>query len=99
MIGSNICTYSVEMARKYGLNASILYTEIFQRVKCPEPNREPDVEGYIPITADEFQCWTTLTRRQQDKALSVLEDNGLIKCVVKGLPAKKHFKILEGQHD
>lgn len=90
-----IGTYSVEVARKYGINASLLYTEILLFTLNKYEDKSPDDEGYVPITSNEFKELTTLTRRQQDRALKILEENGLIESKLKGIPAKKYFKILK----
>ena len=45
-------------------------------------------------TTESIEENTTLSRHKQEKAISILVDNGFIEYKLNGIPAKKHFKIL-----
>ena len=51
---------------------------------------------FFNVTND-ISCSTTLSYYQIKQAISVLEKWGIIKVVLKGVPAKKHFKIDHSQ--
>ncbi len=53
-----------------------------------------DDEGWFFQTIETIQSITTLSRRKQNTCIKVLEENKVIKTDLRGMPAKRHFKIL-----
>lgn len=82
-----------------GLNPAILLCELAnQSAHFDKDNKLEtfnDEEGYFFEKISEMELRTGLSRKEQDTALKVLRDRGLIKSLVKGLPAKRYFKIDE----
>lgn len=52
-------------------------------------------DGFFFSTIDDLGESTGYTDRQQRKAIKNLVSYGLIKCVLKGIPAKRYFKICD----
>ncbi|ACA63331.1 hypothetical protein [Lactobacillus phage c5] len=53
------------------------------------------VNGMFCATIKDIQTRTALSRHQQDVAISKLEELGIVELVIKGLPAKRYFKLNE----
>lgn len=78
-----------DLARKIGIEAAILLSDLIDKwifFDYPE---------WFYNTSENIQADTTLSRKQQERVLKILEDNNLIECQLQGMPAKRHFKILE----
>jgi hypothetical protein len=78
-----------------GLYETVVYSELLSRYNYFNIREELDDEGYFYNTIDNFQLGTSLSAKQQKTALSNLEKLGLIKTKLKGVPAKRHFKIVD----
>jgi hypothetical protein len=78
-----------DFARQFGIETTLLLSDLIDKwiyFECPD---------WFYNTSENIEIDTTLTRHQQDKAFKVLIENNFIEVDVRGLPAKKHFKILE----
>lgn len=78
-----------DISRAFGIEAAVLLSDLIDKWifhGYPE---------WFYNTSDNIQNDTTLTRRQQEKVISILQSNQLIEFEVKGTPPKKHFKLLE----
>jgi hypothetical protein len=76
-----------------GLEATILYSELLSKEFYFEKNKKLDDEQMFFSTVIDLEYSTTLSKKQQLKAIKALEAIGLIEVKLKGLPAKRHFKI------
>ncbi|HSH51245.1 MAG TPA: hypothetical protein VK982_05945, partial [Bacteroidales bacterium] len=76
-----------------GLEATILYAELLSKEFYFEKNKKLDDEQMFFSTVIDLEYSTTLSKKQQLKAIKALEAIGLIEVKLKGLPAKRHFKI------
>lgn len=85
--------------RELGLNPAILLCELANQSAHFEEEGQletfDDEYGYFYEKIAVMEKRTGLSRREQDTALKVLKERELIKCVVKGLPAKRYFKVNE----
>lgn len=88
-------TVSKELAREIGLHESMILSELISQYEYFKNRGELNHEGYFYCTIDKMEKQTTLTRELQDKAIKNLIKLNLIKKEIKGLPAKRHFKINE----
>ena len=52
-------------------------------------------DGYFFCTAEQFEEETTLSSHFQRKAFTNLEEQGIIKTTLRGVPAKKYFHVNE----
>lgn len=77
-----------------GLHEAILYSELLSKRNYFE-SRGMLEHGYFYNTADNLFRDTGLSAKQQRSAIKKLEDYGLIKTHLHGVPAKKYFKIVD----
>lgn len=75
-----------------GLAEAVLYSELVSK-HFYFKNRGQLEDEYFFNTADNLQLDTGLTPKQQRSAIDKLESLNLIKTKLKGVPAKKYFKI------
>ena len=85
------------LAKALGLHEAIIYSELLSRHCYFADRGRLDAGGYFYNTIEDLQDGTTLTRRQQDKAIGNLAKAGLIKTKLFGMPAKRHFKIIDNE--
>ena len=79
-----------------GVDASLVLSDLIQKEQYFKDNSQ-DNGGYFFNVTNDISCSTTLCYYQIKQALSVLEKWGIIQVVLKGVPAKKHFKIDHSQ--
>lgn len=83
-----------QLAHSLGLNEALVYSELLSKQKWYKEH-DKIKDGWFFSTGDDLKKSTTLSRFQQDKAIQTLTDNKLIFCKVKGMPARRYFKINE----
>ena len=93
-------TYSRPLARKLGLAASVLLSELTDKRRYHTTRNEliddeRHGKGWFYQTHDSCEERTGLSRKEQDTALKILKENNLIEMQVFGLPAKRHFRLNE----
>ena len=81
------------LAAAIGLNEAVIFSALLGKEHYYRSAGMLDPEDMFYATASDIEERTTLTQRQQEKAISHLEEVGLISTKIKGLPAKKYFKI------
>lgn len=81
-----------------GLEATILYSELLSKEFYFKNKNMLDEEGMFFCTVVDLEYSTTLSKKQQLKAIKALEGIGLIEMKLKGLPAKRHFKIKDDEN-
>lgn len=97
----NYRMYNVEIARALNsLNAAIILGELAQRYEYHLERDElifsDKAEGeWFYFTSDKCEQRTALSEKEQAKAIKILEDRGIIKKILIGVPAKRHFQINE----
>ena len=82
------------IANVLGLEVSTLYSELLSKFNYYEKENKLDEEKMFFCTVIDLEYSTSLSKRKQLKGLKILESIGLIETKLKGLPAKRHFKIL-----
>lgn len=81
------------LAKAIGLNEAIIFGALLGKAHYYRSEGKLDEEGMFYSTAEDLEESTTLTQRQQDRAVKRLEQLELIQTKVKGMPARKHFSI------
>lgn len=81
------------LAHAIGLNEAILYCELISRFNYFAERGQLTNDGYFFNTINDLQAGTSLSEKQQRRALNRLEDMNLISTRLQGMPAKRHFKI------
>lgn len=79
-----------------GVEASLVLSDLIQKEQYFKESCQ-DNDGFFFNVTNDISCSTTLSYYQIKQALSVLEKWGIIQVVLKGVPAKKHFKIDHSQ--
>jgi hypothetical protein len=79
-----------------GVDASLVLSDLIQKEEYFKGSSQNN-GGYFFNVTNDISCSTTLSYYQIRQALSVLEKWGIIQVVLKGVPAKKHFKIDHSQ--
>ena len=86
---------SKKLAERIGLIETVLYAELLSRYKYFKEKGQLDPEGYFYNTVEDLGKATTITDpKTQSKYIRSLEKVGLIVTKLKGLPAKRHFKMV-----
>ena len=86
-------TVNVMIAQEVGLDAAVVLGELASTQVYWEEHGEVDENGMFYETAEQIEKKTTLTPYKQAKAIKALEDKGLVKTKMKGVPAKKYFFV------
>tara|TARA_R100000935_G_scaffold1715_1_gene5234 strand:+ start:265 stop:933 length:669 start_codon:yes stop_codon:yes gene_type:complete len=84
-----------QLAKQVGLKGAVLLADLISKEEYFIANGMTD--GWFFNTAKNIEKDTCLTTHQQSKAIKMLEDLGIIETKVVGIPAKKHFKIIENK--
>tara|TARA_R100000353_G_scaffold131670_1_gene93407 strand:- start:1311 stop:2096 length:786 start_codon:yes stop_codon:yes gene_type:complete len=79
-----------------GVEASLVLSDLLQKEQYFKESCQNN-DGFFFNVTNDISCSTTLSYYQIKQALSVLEKWGIIQVVLKGVPAKKHFKIDHAQ--
>src|SRR6056297_3255667 len=88
-------TVSKELAREIGLQESIILSELISQYEYFKKENRLDKNNYFYCTVDKMKKNTTISKKTQTRKINNLINLGLIEKKVKGLPAKRHFKINE----
>ena len=81
------------LAHALGMKAAVMYNALIGKQLYYEQRNMLDSEGYFYSTIEDMQESTTLTRCQQNKAISVLVNAGLIDFRVGGIHCRRHFRV------
>jgi hypothetical protein len=98
---SNYHTYNLDLARSLGsLAASIVLCKLLQKQAYYQENNQliklRDEEGlWFYFTQEKCEEQTFLSRREQDTAIKILREKGLIKKTICGNPRTRHFQVNE----
>jgi hypothetical protein len=80
------------IAKKVGNDAAILLAELASSQVYFE-NNGMLTDGMFFETVELIEDRTNLTKYQQSKAVKVLEEAGILKTKLKGIPAKRYFAV------
>lgn len=91
---SNTLTVNRLLAHALGTNEAIIYACLISKFYYYS-ERDMLNDGWFYSTAPDLQESSTLTERQQKKAVDNLVRAGLVMCELRGMPAKRSFYIIE----
>ena len=83
------------LAHALGVNAAILYGALLGKHLYYLQHDMLKEDGWFYSTIADLQESTSLTRRQQERGIDTLVKAELIETSVKGLPARRYFRIIE----
>lgn len=89
---SSFLTVNMAIAKKVGNDAAILLAELASSQVYFE-NNGMLTDGMFFETVELIEDRTNLTKYQQSKAVKVLEEAGILKTKLKGIPAKRYFAV------
>jgi len=94
LISDGSVIVSKKLIREIGLHESILFSELLSRQKYFEKRNLLDKQGYFFNTQYDLQAGTGLGEKAQRNLIKKLQELGLIKFKLKGMPQKRYFKVL-----
>ena len=92
LASDNYIVINRDLLKKYGINVTLMLCELASEYNYFDKNGMLD-DGMFFSTIDNIYEKTGLSKYQQTEALKVLNKIGIVKSVVKGIPAKRYFKI------
>ena len=91
---SNTITVNRPLAHSLGLNEAIIYGALISKFYYYSERGMLD-DGWFYSTAPDLDESTALSEKQQKRAVDNLVRAGLIRCELRGMPAKRSFYIVE----
>ncbi|MBQ5318224.1 MAG: hypothetical protein J6K17_03960 [Oscillospiraceae bacterium] len=89
---SNTISANRYLAHSIGMTETIIYSALISKHIFYSKN-DMLLDGYFYSTISDLEESTTFGVKAQKSAINKLMQFGLIECVVKGLPAKRYFRI------
>ena len=89
LASSSFITVNKDLIKAVGIEAALLFGELASEYSYWSDQND----DYFYSTVENLEEKTTLNDYQQRKAIKVLKDKGLIEVKIKGVPAKRYFKI------
>lgn len=93
---NNYIVVNKDVLQKLGVYPAIMLGELAGEYNYFSKTGEL-VDGMFYSTIENIQNNTTLSRHQQTEAISKLKELGILEVVVKGIPAKRYFKLNESK--
>lgn len=88
LLGSNYWVLNKGIVQMFGIETAFLLS-----ILAEAENMMSDESGWFYQTSDTIEEMTGLTRYKQDKAIEDLEKSGILVKQVRGVPAKRYFKL------
>ena len=93
LASDNFIVINRELLKRYGLNATLMLCELASEYNYYNKEGELEDDGLFFSTIENISDKTGLSRYQQAEALKTLDEMGIVKTIVKGIPAKRYFKL------
>ena len=93
LASSNFLTVNMAIAKQVGNDAAILLAELASSQVYFERAGQLTEDGMFFETVDQVEEATNLSKYQQAKAIKKLEEVGVLRSKVRGVPAKRYFCI------
>ena len=92
LASDNYIVINRDLLKKYGINVTLMLCELASEYNYFDKNGKLE-NGMFYSTIDNISERTGLSKYQQAEALKALDEDGIVKSVIKGMPAKRYFKI------
>ena len=92
LASDNYIVINRDLLKKYGINVALMLCELASEYNYFDQSGKLE-DGMFYSTIGNISERTGLSKYQQSEALKVLDNIGIVKSVVKGIPAKRYFKI------
>lgn len=86
-----------KLLKELGFEATLLLSDLISKEQYFKDRNTLDNEGFFFNTQKNIEEDTTLTRYQLDNAINILEGKNFIETKLKGMPQRKHYRILATQ--
>lgn len=90
---NNTVSFNRTLAHAIGVHEAMIYSALIAKQAYYEKRNMLDDDGFFYSTIADLKESTALSRYQQERALSKLLEVGLIESCVKGLPARRYFRV------
>ena len=81
-----------------GMNEAIIYTELIAKQIYFDTRENFTKDGYFYNTVDNLLLDTGIGEKAQYSAIKNLQDFELIEYKIKGMPPKRHFRVVDNPH-
>ena len=92
LASDNYIVINRDLLKKYGINVTLMLCELASEYNYFDKSGKLE-DGMFYSTIDNISERTGLSKYQQAEALKALDEDGIVKSVIKGMPAKRYFKI------
>lgn len=93
MTAGNYFIIPTKIVELIGSNSTILLSFLLRKERYFEDREELTEDGFFYNTINDIEQFTHLSRYKQDYCIERLKEFNLIETDLRGLPAKKYFKI------
>lgn len=93
LASDNFIVINRDMLKRYGLNVTLMLCELASEYNYYDKEGKLEPDGMFFATVDNISDKTGLSKYQQAEALKALDQMGIVKTIVKGIPAKRYFKL------
>lgn len=93
LASDNFIVINRGMLKRYGLNVTLMLCELASEYNYYNKEEKLEEDGLFFSTIENISDKTGLSRYQQAEALKTLDEMGIVKTIVKGIPAKRYFKL------
>ena len=88
LLSSNYWVMNKNVVKTFGIETAFLLTNLAEAEQMMSTD-----DGWFYQTSDTLEELTTLSRYKQDNAIEQLENAGILEKDVRGIPAKRYFKL------
>lgn len=92
LASDNYIVVNRDMLKEYGINVTLMLGELASEYNYWKKENKLE-DGMFYSTIENIEENTGLSKYRQSEALKTLSEMGVVKTVVKGLPAKRFFKL------
>ena len=94
---NNTMSINRPLAHAIGMSEAVVYAALIAKYSYYEQTGKLTDDGWFFSTVTDLQESTTFGVKAQKSAIRNLTDRGLIKCEIRGMPAKRYFKICDDE--
>lgn len=93
LASDNFIVINRDLLKMYGLNVTLMLCELASEYNYYKKEGKLEEDGLFFSTVDNISDKIGLSKYQQAEALKALDQMGIVKTIVKGIPAKRYFKL------
>lgn len=93
LLNSYSTPFNLNLMRVFGIYPTIVLLDLILMEQVNRDLRNLDSSGYFPVTIEEMEKHTTLSRYKQDEAIKKLVNLKIVSQIIQNSPPKRNFKI------